>query len=179
MGHFGINSCIRRARDSVYWYGMSHDITETIKKCDICERNQKNNPKEPLILRRIPIHPWQIVATEIFEYNNKMFLVIVDSYSGYIDFTRLKDINSKQVIEALKIWFATHGVPEEVWSDNGTQYTSREFKNFEGEWNFKHVISSPRYPQSNGLAERGVQAAKNILKKCTRRHGRAISIIKS
>lgn len=120
IGHFGINGSIRSARDAIYWYGMTQDITEVIRRCEICECNQRNNPKEPLIIRKIPSLPWQIAATDIFEYDNKMFLMIVDSYSGYIDFARLNEINSKQVIGKLKIWFSTHGVPEELWSDNGT-----------------------------------------------------------
>ncbi len=50
-------------------------------------------------------------------------------------------------------------------SDNGPQYASREFKEFAKEWEFKHIISSPRYPKSNGMAERAVQTIKKLLKK--------------
>jgi hypothetical protein len=66
----------------------------------------------------------------------------------------------------MKKWFAIHGCPKELHSDNGPQYSSALFKRFSKSWNFEHVTSSPHHPRSNGLAERFVQTAKNLLKKC-------------
>ena len=67
----------------------------------------------------------------------------------------------------MKTLFARHGVPEVVKSDNGPQYSSGEFAEFTKTWGFRHVTSSPLYPQSNGLAER---TAKSILTKARRDH---------
>ena len=50
--------------------------------------------------------------------------------------------------------FACHGIPYEVKSDNGPQYTSRDFKDFAMKWSFKHTSSSPYNPQRNRLAEK-------------------------
>ena len=66
----------------------------------------------------------------------------------------------------LKKQFATHGVPRLLISDNGPQFKLRVFSNFAKLWGFEHITSSPRYPQSNGLAERAVQSAKNVMTKC-------------
>ena len=70
-----------------------------------------------------------------------------------------------EVIRALKAIFARHGIPEEVRSDNGPQYTSPDFTHFAKEWGFKHTTSSPSFPQSNGEAERAVETTKSLLKK--------------
>ena len=42
-----------------------------------------------------------------------------------------------------KVYFSTHGVPDAVVSDNGTQYVSEEFHEFSISWEFNHVIMSP------------------------------------
>ena len=43
--------------------------------------------------------------------------------------------------------FASHGVCNTLFSDNGPQFYSEEFKSFSTEWKFKHVTSDPTYPQ--------------------------------
>jgi transposase InsO family protein len=52
-----------------------------------------------------------------------------------------------------------------VRSDSGSQYTSAEFQNFAKTWNFEHSASSPYHQQSNGLLEKYVNIAKNLLDK--------------
>ena len=72
---------------------------------------------------------------------------------------------SQDVIQALSTMFARHGIPDSVRSDNGPQYSSAEFIKFAKEEGFASVTSSPKHPQSNGMAERAVQTAKSVLKK--------------
>ena len=50
-------------------------------------------------------------------------------------------------------------------SDNGPEFKSDSFKMFAKQWDFKHIQSSPLYPQSNGLVERTIQTVKRTLKK--------------
>ena len=65
----------------------------------------------------------------------------------------------------MKSILARHGQCDEMITDNGPQYTSKEFEEFAMDWNFKHTRSIPYYHQSNGLAEKYVGIAKNIFKK--------------
>lgn len=69
------------------------------------------------------------------------------------------------MIKKLKAHMARYGVPDEVVSDCGSQYTSREFKAFAREYGFKHVTTSPSHHQSNDNAESAVKEAQKILKK--------------
>ncbi|UYV75260.1 K02A2.6-like [Cordylochernes scorpioides] len=165
-GHQGTNSCLRRARDSIYWHGMSQDIINTVENCRTCQANQRNKTKEPMIIKEIPSLPWEIVAADIFSIKGKNYLLITDNYSGFIDFKEMKTMNSAETIESLKKWFSVHGIPRLLETDNGPNFTSRDFKDFQKKWLFDHQTSSPLYPKSNGLAERAVQTAKNLIRKC-------------
>ena len=69
------------------------------------------------------------------------------------------------MINHLKGIFDEHGIPERFISDNGTQYSSEEFKQFADTYGFEHVTSSPLYPRSNGFAERMVQTVKHLFTK--------------
>ena len=57
------------------------------------------------------------------------------------------------------------GRPTQILSDNGTQYTGNAFQNFIKSWGITHLMSSPKYSQSNGFAKRYVKHAKPIIKK--------------
>ncbi len=71
----------------------------------------------------------------------------------------------KQVILHMKTIFANHRILVTVVSDNGPQFRGLIFKEFARQYGFKHVTSSPYYPQSNGLAEKTVHVVKRLLKK--------------
>ena len=66
--------------------------------------------------------------------------------------------------------FSEQGSPSTVYSDNGPQYSSKEFGTFSEMFGFEHVTSSPYHPQSNGIAERHVKTVKSLLQKCAGDH---------
>ncbi|XP_045541419.1 uncharacterized protein LOC123722901 [Papilio machaon] len=78
---------------------------------------------------------------------------------------QVESLRSDVIVNHLKNIFSRFGIPETVMSDNGPEFNSKEFRLFAREWNFKHITSSPRYPQSNGQVERTIQTIKNIMKK--------------
>ncbi|UYV81553.1 K02A2.6-like, partial [Cordylochernes scorpioides] len=149
-----------------YIYGMSKDISDMVKNCKTCIATQRDKQKQPLMPKEIPELPWEIVASDIFQFEGNEYIVIIDSYSGFINFEPINTINSKDTIGFLKRNFSIHGIPKVLETDNGRNYASREFNEFSNKWKFNHKTSSPHYPKSNGLAERAVQIAKNILRKC-------------
>ena len=139
-------------------------ITQLVQNCQVCLKESKPG-KEPLISTVLPKYPWQAVGTDLFELNKDNYVLVVDYFSRFPKVVKLTSTTSANVISALKSVFSRHGIPEVVRSDNGPQYASAEFSTFASPYGFQHITSSPRYPQSNGLAERCVQTVKNLLKK--------------
>ncbi|KAL7889588.1 hypothetical protein AOLI_G00018460 [Acnodon oligacanthus] len=72
---------------------------------------------------------------------------------------------SENVITCMKSIFSRHGVPTEVITDNGPQFSGADFKAFSEEWDFVHTTSSPHFPQSNGLVEKSVGIVKKLMRK--------------
>ena len=165
QSHQGVEKTKRLARDVLFWPGMNAEIAETVERCDICSRHRASNQKEPMHGHDIPERPWQKVGSDLFEFAGSTYLILVDYYSNYFEINKLASTSSRAVIAVCKQQFARHGIPEEMISDNGPQYASAEFCQFCADYGLRHTTSSPRYPQSNGKAEKAVQIAKNLLKK--------------
>ena len=87
----------------------------------------------------------------------------MDYFSKFCEISLLADTSSPTIITHMKSMFARHGTPKVGVSDN--QLDTKEFKNFQKEWDFKLTTSSPQYPKFNGMAERTVQTVKKLLKK--------------
>ena len=165
QSHLGIQSCLRRGREVVYWPKMGKDIEDFISNCNVCKSYQPNQQKEPMISHEIPTRPWEKVGCDLFDFEDKHYLVCVDYYSDYFELDRICDKKGKEVISKLKSQFARHGIPVQVFSDNGPPFSSKEFQEFASAYEFEHLTSSPRYPQSNGKVENAVKIAQSIMVK--------------
>ena len=90
---------------------------------------------------------------DLFEQKKLVYLIIVDHYSRFIEILKLDRTMAEAVIQGCKNIFSRHGIPEEVVTDNGSQFDSNAFRRFSKEYQFHHITSSPYYPRSNGEAE--------------------------
>lgn len=163
QGHQGISKCRERAKQSVWWPGLSRQIGDLVEQCRMCCKN-KLNTVEPLICSDIPDHPWHTVATDLFEYQQQKYLLLVDCYSRYIEVAKLDRTHSSDIINHTKSIFARHGIPVSVHSDNGPQYSAAEFTAFSKQYGFNHITSSPGHASGNGAAERAVRTIKDLMK---------------
>ena len=93
------------------------------------------------------------------------YLLIVDYYSRFPVLCKLGSTTSRVLVQEMKAVFAELGVPNVIVSDGAPQYTSAEFRDLTKHWQIEHRVSSPRNPQSNGMAEHCVQTMKASLTK--------------
>ena len=77
----------------------------------------------------------------------------------------MKSTTAENTCNTLRTLFAAYGLPEEVVSDNGPQFTAAVFKNFLKKNGVKQTLVAPYHPASNGAAERLVQILKRSLEK--------------
>lgn len=164
-GHIGMTKMKQLARKLYYWPHIDSHIEEFVKRCFPCQTHQNNNIKEPLLPHKIPSLPFAKIATDIMDYKTKSYLVVYDYYSKWLDIKYIRSKSAKNIIEALTDIFSNFGFPKEIVSDH-VPFDSKECRDFARDNGFVFTYASPRYPQSNGMAEKGVQIAKKILTKC-------------
>ena len=87
----------------------------------------------------------------------------VDAHSKWPEVVTMSATTSQHTIDALRSLFSHYGLPEQLASDNGPQFTSAEFAQFLKDHGIKHILSAPYHPSSNGLAERFVRTFKRAM----------------
>ena len=163
-GHLGVTKSRERAKQGVWWPGLSSEISNFIASCDHCQKYQSSQPSEPLMPTELPDGPWQHIGTDMLTFEGKEFLVMMDYYSRYVELAHMTSTTSESVIAKMKNICARWGIPQRVTSDNGPQFSSDIFARFAESYGIELIPSSPGFPRSNGLAESGVQIAKRILR---------------
>ena len=76
-----------RARDSVWWPGLSTAIQEMISKCNTCAKVRQDQ-KEPLTSSSFPSRPWERLGMDLFDFQGKIYLLVVDYYSRWLEIKR-------------------------------------------------------------------------------------------
>ena len=155
MRHYAIDKMNLRARETVYWPGISEYIKATYHNCTICAKFARTQQKEMLESVEAPQSGWEQLGLDIFLLRNTHFLLTVDYFSQFPVVRKLQNLHSMSVIKNLKV-FTGIGVPKSIVSDDGTQFTLQELKDFTKSWGIQHRFTSPTNAQSNGQAERFV-----------------------
>ena len=160
-GHPGMARMKALARMYVWWPGITSDMETTVLQCTQCQAHQSTPAPAPL-------HPWSWPtrpSTRLHldfagPVNGRMFLVLIDAHSKWIEAFNTASATSTAVIEELRSLFTKFGLPETIVTDNGTCFVSTEFEDFLQANGIKHITSAPYHPASNGLAERAIQLSK-------------------
>ncbi|KAK3739921.1 hypothetical protein QZH41_004932 [Actinostola sp. cb2023] len=104
------------------------------------------------------------IHVDYAEFEGVYYLVVVDAHSKWPEVFATSSTTATKTIDLLSVLFAAYGLPEELVSDNGPQFTSEEFGNFMKRNGITHTRTPPYHPASNGAAERYVQTLKHALK---------------
>jgi len=163
--HLGITKTIKRAKNFYHWPNMSKDIENYINNCYLCAKYQRKNSKEILKNHDLPKRSFEKIGIDIADFGGNYYLIIFDYYSRWLEILKIHDKSVNTIITTLKPIFSRFGIPNYCVSDN-VPFNSSMFKQFSIDWNFKSITTSPNYPQSNGLAEKGVGIAKDFMRKC-------------
>ena len=80
-GHLGLNKCKMRAKETVYWPGINEQLGQLMLNCQLCleySRSKDKNMLHTALGHKIPPVPWSKEVTDIFHYESKSYLLVVD-----------------------------------------------------------------------------------------------------
>ena len=165
MGHPGTNRMKSLMRTFVYWPSMDQDITNMVKTCKGCALAAK---APPITHKTWPKseRPWSRIYIDYAgPLEDFYYLIVVDSYSKWPEGLRCRKPTTATTINFLHKLLASFGVVDCLVSENATQFSSSEFKEFCRTYQIKHITTPQYHPRSNGQAERFVDTLKRVLKK--------------
>ena len=95
-------------------------------------------------------------------------MVVTDAHSKWTEILVMENTTAEETVSTLHSLFAHMGLPDQIVSDNGPQFTSEIFRKFTTANSIKHVTGAPYNPSTNGQAEglvlrfkKGVKADKS------------------
>lgn len=173
-GHQGTKRTADRVSEEFYWPGMQADVTRYVKSCDICQRTIPKHLVGRVPLGNMPIinTPFQRVAIDIVgplsprsANGNRYVLTMVDFATRYPDAVALPSIHTERIAEALLEMSSRVGIPREIVTDRGTQFTSQLMKELSRLLSFKQLPTTPYHPMANGLVERFNGTLKQMIRR--------------
>ena len=160
-----IDKCIQRTKGSIYWPNITEDIKSIVNKCEKCLANCRHNQKEPYIPIDIPIFAWKTIAMDLFMFQDKTYILMIDLFLHFPVVRQLSGENTRTVLKAMQNVFADFGIPEAIISDNGPCYRSQEFRDFCARFEINHITGASYSHQANSIAEHMIQTIKQLMAK--------------
>ncbi len=173
-GHLGVKKMSEKVLTHFFWPGLHSEIMRYCRSCDVCQKTCPKGKVSKVPIGTMPIidTPFKRVGVDLVgpihprtEKGNKYMLTLVDYATRYPEATALKSIEAETVAEALVEMFSRIGVPNEILTDMGTQFTSEVMKEVSNLLSIKQLTTTPYHPACNGLVERFHQTLKRMLRR--------------
>ncbi|CDH61439.1 hypothetical protein RO3G_15169 [Lichtheimia corymbifera JMRC:FSU:9682] len=171
-GHAGAEHVVRYLRrDGLAWTNMLQDAVELVSKCPQCQKNniakRGYNPLRP-IYAYLPGDHW---AIDLATFNrtsltgNNFLMILVDVCTRFCILRALPDKSSDTLVKALVQIFCDFGIPRVLQSDNGGEFKNALMRKLAKSLGFHQRFTTPYHPSANGMAERWVQTAQDVIRK--------------
>ncbi|KAI8510586.1 hypothetical protein Bbelb_115020 [Branchiostoma belcheri] len=173
-GHLGKKKTAERILANFFWPGIHADVKAHCQACEACQKTARGSYRAPLVPLPVIEVPFQRIAMDIVgplersKTGNKYILVICDYATRYPEAVPMRSVDARRVSEELVKLFARVGIPDEILTDQGTNFMSQLLKELYSSLKIKGIRTSPYHPQTDGLVERFNGTLKSMLKKFVR-----------
>ena len=171
--HPGVTRTTAFIQRRFWWPQMREDVKAFVSACSVCAANKVPHSPPSGFLQPLPIprRPWSHIALDFITglpLSNTFttILTIVDRFSKAVHFVPLTKLPSAKDTASLLVQHVIrpHGIPTDIVSDRGPQFTARFWKAFCTLLGSSLSLSSGYHPQSNGQTERANQVIETVLR---------------
>ncbi|KAL0153009.1 hypothetical protein M9458_051679, partial [Cirrhinus mrigala] len=172
-GHPGIEATLHLLNNRYWWPTIRSDTINFIKSCTACNTAKVPRRLPAGLFQPLPVpqRPWSHLAidfvTDLPPSNGyTTILSVVDRFSKACRFIPLPKLPSAlETAEVLCNWvFWLYGLPEDIISDRGPQFTSRLWATFFRLLGVNVSLTSGYHPQADGQIERLNQELTRFLR---------------
>lgn len=172
-GHFGAFKTAELLSRSFWWPSYKKDVKNYVASCPTCARHKTPRSSPVGLLQPLPIpsRPWGSISMDFVvelppSKEMTTILVVVDRLTKMAHFIPTKGVPTAEKTAELMIRevFRLHGIPDNVVSDRGVQFTSKFWRSFCMSLGVTVNLSSAFHPQSNGQTERTNQTLEQYLR---------------
>lgn len=179
-GHLGRNKTYLRIASRFFWPSMYSDVQNYCKTCPTCQKTCNVRQSDRAYLQPLPVisTPFRRIAMDIVgplirsSRGHEYILVVCDYATRFPEAFPLRTITAPAVLRCLVQLFSRVGVPDEIVTDQGTNFTSRLLQLFHQQLGISAIKTTPYHPQTDGLVERFNQTLKKMLQKFVADTGR-------
>ena len=162
IGHLGVDKMLMKLKkNNIQWKGMRMDCKKFIFQCACCQK--MTALKYPIHIHpftRASYSPMDIIALDTIgplpedTLGNKYIITIIDCFSRIVELVPIKDTTAIPAANALIQWICRYGIPSQIVSDNGTQYSNELIKTISQLFNIdQHLIQAYSH-EENAIVER-------------------------
>ncbi|XP_039862407.1 uncharacterized protein LOC120718122 [Simochromis diagramma] len=172
-GHLGRQKTYLRVSSRFFWPSMYTDVQNYCRTCPVCQKTCLARKSDRALLQPLPIisTPFRRIAMDIVgplvksSRGHQYILVVCDYATRFPEAFPLRALTAPNVLRALVQLFSRVGIPDEILTDQGTNFTSKLMQLFHNQLGISAIRTSPYHPQTDGLVERFNQTLKRMLQK--------------
>lgn len=164
-GHPGIVRTKQLLRSRCWFPSMDTLVEKLVKTCIPCQATVPTKQRDPIQSTPLPQRAWYQLSIDFMGPfpDNKYVLAVMDEYSRYPLTEVVLSTSAASTIKVLRKWFTQFGVPQELKSDNGPPFQSREYAFFLQELGIHAHRVTPYWPEANGGSERFFRTIKKVI----------------
>ena len=171
LSHPSIRATCKLIATKFVWHALKKQVRAWAKTCLACQTSKiHRHTKAPLSTFKVPCRRFDHINVDLVgplppSRGYTYLFTIVDRFTRWPEAIPLSDISAESCARALvNHWISRFGLPSEISSDRGAQFTSKLWQTMATLLGMQHIHTTAYHPQANGLVERFHRHMKSALR---------------